>query len=75
MENVTNENREYKIIFNAGIMRHLLRDYNIPIADIKKDKNNPDKTVFVVKRTPEFEVAFEQLNKEIAEVKGENKSE
>lgn len=77
MEN-KNENmemREYKIIFNSGLARHLLKDYNIPISDIKADKNNKDKTVFVFKRTPEFEVAFEQLNKEIAESKKESKSE
>ena len=41
----------------------------IPIADIKSDKTNPDKTVFVFKRTPEFEEAFAQINKEIAEIK------
>lgn len=60
MENTMN--KEYKIIFNSGIMRHLLKDYNIPIADIKADKNNSDKTVYVVKRTPEFEKAFAEIN-------------
>ena len=41
----------------------------IPIADIKSDRSNPDKTVFVFKRTDEFETAFAQINKEIAEAK------
>jgi hypothetical protein len=41
----------------------------VNIADIKADRTNPDKTVFVFKRTTEFEEAFTQINKEIAEVK------
>ena len=73
MENVKKVNkeemkREYKLVFNAGVVRKLLK-MGIHIADIKADKTNPDKTVFVFKRTPEFEEAFAQLNKEIAEVK------
>jgi hypothetical protein len=65
MENIK---KEYKLVFNAGISRRLLK-MGIPIADIKSDRTNPDKTVFVFKRTPEFEVAFAQINKEIAEAK------
>ena len=60
--------KEFKLIFNSGCARRLLR-MGIPIADIKADRTNPDKTVFVFKRTPEFEEAFTQINKEIAEVK------
>ena len=60
--------KEYKLVFNAGIARRLIR-MGINVADIKSDRANPDKTVFVFKRTPEFEAAFEQMNKEIAEVK------
>ena len=41
----------------------------VGIADIKADRANPDKTVFVFKRTPEFEAAFAQINKELAETK------
>ena len=36
---------------------------------VEIDRTNPDKTVFVFKRTPEFEEAFAQINKEIAETK------
>lgn len=60
--------KEYKLVFNAGCARRLLR-MGCPIADIKGDRSNPDKTVFVFKRTPEFEEAFERINEEIAEVK------
>ena len=65
MENIK---KEYKLVFNAGVSRRLLK-MGIPIADIKSDRANPDKTVFVVKRTTEFETAFAQINKEIAEAK------
>lgn len=61
-------NREYKLIFSAGIARNLIK-MGVNIADIKADKNNPDKTVFVFKRTAEFEIAFAQINKEIDEAK------
>lgn len=68
MESKENIKREYKLIFNSGCARRLLK-MGIPIADIKADKNNPDKTVFVFKRTDEFEEAFAQINREIAETK------
>ena len=66
--------KEFKLIFNSGCARRLLK-MGIPIADIKADRTNPDKTVFVFKRTPEFEVAFAQINKEIAEAKAEPKAQ
>lgn len=60
--------KEYKLVFNAGVARRMLR-MGLNITDIKSDRNNPDKTVFVFKRTPEFEEIFAQINKEIAETK------
>lgn len=63
-------NKEYKLVFNAGVARKLLK-MGVGIADIKADRANKDKTVFVFKRTPEFEEAFTQINKEIAETKKE----
>ena len=63
-----NIKKEFKLIFNAGCARRMLK-MGIPIADIKSDRTNPDKTVFVFKRTDEFEKAFAQINKEIAETK------
>ena len=65
MENIK---KEFKLVFNAGVARRLIR-MGINIADIKSDRTNPDKTVFVFKRTDEFEAAFAQINKEIAESK------
>jgi len=67
MENI---NKEFKLVFNAGVARKLLK-MGIPIADIKADRTNKDKTVFVFKRTPEFEAAFSQINEEIKESKKE----
>ena len=55
-------------MFNSGVARRLLK-MGVNIADIKADKNNPDKTVFVFKRTDDFEEAFAQINREIAETK------
>ena len=66
--------KEFKLVFNAGVARRLLR-MNVPIADIKSDRANPDRTVFVFKRTPEFEATFAQINKEIAEAKAAKKKE
>lgn len=65
-----NTNKEFKLIFNAGVARKMLK-MGINIADIKADRANPDKTVFVFKRTPEFESAFAEINKEINEAKTE----
>lgn len=67
-------NKEYKLVFNAGVSRKLLK-MGVPIADIKADRTNKDKTVFVFKRTPEFETAFAQINEEIAESKKETVEE
>ena len=67
MENA-NIKKEYKLVFNQGVARRLLK-MGIPVYDIKADRDNNDKTVFVFKRTPEFEEAFERINNEIAEFK------
>ncbi len=66
--------KEFKLVFNAGVARRLVR-MGINIADIKADRANVDKSVFVFKRTPEFEAAFTQINKEIAEAKAAKKKE
>ena len=62
--------KEFKLVFNAGVAKRLL-ERNVPIYSLKPDKNNRDKTVFVFKRTPEFEVAFAQINEEIKNLKDE----
>ena len=63
-----NIKKECKLVFNQGVVRRLLR-MGVTIHDIKPDKENNEKTVFVFKRTPEFEAAFEQINNEIATLK------
>lgn len=60
------EEKQYKIIFNAGVARNLLKA-NCPIADIKADRNNKDKTLFIFERTPEFEKAFAEINSALKE--------
>ena len=63
--------KDFKLVFNSGVARRLLR-MGINIADIKADRANPDKTVFVFKRTSEFEAAFAEINKGIAEAKAKS---
>lgn len=51
---------KYKSIFTPRIARYLLKNGNI-IKDIKMDKNNPDKTIFVFELT-------EKLKSDLASV-------
>lgn len=55
------EEKQYKIIFNAGVARNLLK-MGCQIADIKADRNNPDKSLFIFERTAEFEKSFAEIN-------------
>jgi hypothetical protein len=43
----------YKSIFTAGVARYLLKLGN-PIYDIKADKKNKDKTIFIFEETEKF---------------------
>ena len=43
----------YKSIFSPGVARFLLKSGN-PIYDIKADKKNNDKTIFVFEETEKF---------------------
>lgn len=43
----------HKSIFTAGVARYLLRLGN-PIYDIKPDKKNRDKTIFIFEETDKF---------------------
>lgn len=71
MENIK---KEYKLVFNSGVARRLLK-LGCCIADIKADRENPDKTVFVFKNDEHFQTEFERINKEIAEAKIADKAE
>lgn len=61
MENLK---KEYKLIFNAGCARRLLKAGCL-IVDVKPDKENPVKSVFVFKRDETFEKAFSTINDEL----------
>jgi hypothetical protein len=43
----------YKSIFTAGVARYLLKLGN-PIYDIKPDKKNKEKTIFIFEETEKF---------------------
>lgn len=60
--------KEAKLIFNAGTCRSLLKA-NCTIIDVKPDRENPDKTVFVFKNDGHFQKEFERINQEIAAAK------
>ena len=71
MEKTKDIKKEFKLVFNAGIARRLIR-MGIPVADIKQDRDNADKTVFVFKNDANFREAFENINKEIAEIRSQD---
>lgn len=68
MENNKNTAKEAKLIFNAGTCRSLLKA-NCTIIDVKPDRENPIKSVFVFKADEHFWAEFERINREIAEAK------
>lgn len=71
MERTKDIKKEFKLVFNAGIARRLIR-MGVPVADIKQDRDNADKTVFVFKNDANFREAFENINKEIAEIRSKD---
>ena len=71
MEKTKDIKKEFKLVFNAGIARRLIR-MDVPVADIKQDRDNADKTVFVFKNDANFREAFENINKEIAEIRSKD---
>ena len=66
--------KEFKLVFNAGCARQLIRA-GIQVADIKQDRDNADKTVFVFKNDDDFQREFSRINQEIAEEKAPQESE
>jgi hypothetical protein len=74
MNEIKNENKKSKLVFDARIARALCKK-NFPIIDIKPLRGEPDKTVFVFANTEEFQVAFAQIMDEIKAKKDLNESE
>lgn len=70
MENIKNE---FKLVFNPGCTRALLRA-GCTIVDIKQSKENPDKSIFVFKRDEIFEKEFARINEEL-KVKGKKEAQ
>ena len=63
-----NRKKEAKLIFNAGAARSLLKS-GCTMIDVKPDRENPVKSVFVFKADEHFWTEFERINKEISEAK------
>ena len=63
MEEIKNENKASKLVFDARVAR-ALRKKNFPIIDIKPLRGEPDKTVFVYANTEEFQKAFNEIMSE-----------
>lgn len=60
------QDKAYKIIFNAGVARTLLR-MGVPMYDIKADRNNPNKTLFIFKKDEAFDKAFSEINNTLSQ--------
>ena len=73
MEKTKDIKKEFKLVFNAGIARRLIR-MGVPVADIKQDRDNADKTVFVFKNDAIdlYLNSPELSNKEIAEIRSKD---
>ena len=52
------EEKKAKLVFNAGVVRKLLKA-GCRIIDVKADRDNKDKTVFVFERDEAFEAKEE----------------
>ena len=65
------EEKKAKLVFNAGVVRKLLKA-GCRIIDVKADRDNKDKTVFVFERDEAFEKAFSVIYEELKKAKEEN---
>lgn len=62
------EEMNSKLVFSPQITRHLLKMGN-RIIDIKADKNDSKRTVFVFKKDEKFETDFNTVLNDIADEK------
>jgi len=67
------EEMNSKLIFSPMITRHLLKMGN-QIIDIKADKNDSKRTVFVFKKDDKFNADFNTVLNDIADEKVRRKS-
>lgn len=59
MEN-TNDTRKTRLIFDAKIARTLLKR-GFVVIDIKPNRENKDKSIFIFNNTDEFKTAFDEV--------------
>ena len=58
------DTRKSRLVFDAKMARKLLKQ-GFVVIDIKPNRENTDKTIFVFENTDEFKVALEKLMDEI----------
>ena len=58
------DTRKSRLIFDAKMARKLLKQ-GFVVIDIKPNRENADKTIFVFENTDEFKVALEKLMDEL----------
>ena len=58
------DTRVSRLVTDPRIARKLLKK-NFVVIDIKPNKSNPDKSVFVFENTEEFKIALEEVTAEI----------
>lgn len=59
-----NDTRKSRLIFDAKIARKLLKQ-GFVVTDIKPNRENTDKSIFIFENTEEFKQALETLMNEI----------
>lgn len=59
-----NDTRKSRLIFDAKIARKLLKQ-GFVVIDIKPNRENTDKSIFVFENTEEFKAALEKLLDEL----------
>lgn len=58
------DTRKSRLVFDAKMARKLLKQ-GFVVIDIKPNRENTDKTIFVFENTDEFKVALEKLMDEL----------
>ena len=64
MKEIKNENKTSKLIFDAKIARQLLK-MGFFVIDIKPNRENTDKSIFVFENTEKFQQALAQIMEEV----------
>ena len=58
------DTRTSRLVCDARVARKLLKK-NFVVIDIKPNKSNPDKSVFIFENTDEFKVALDEVTAEV----------